>query len=45
MLVGGILELVNERLFELPIVLLGFAWVLLGSSVWSEKDKVIESVS
>jgi hypothetical protein len=45
MLVGGILELVNERLFELPIVLLGFAWVLLGYSVWSEKDKVIESVS
>src|SRR5215207_7869892 len=42
MLVGGILELVNERLFELPVVLLGFAWVLLGYSVWSEKDKVIQ---
>lgn len=42
MLVGGILELVNERLFELPIVLLGFAWVLLGYSVWSEKDQVIQ---
>jgi hypothetical protein len=42
MLVGGILELVNERLFELPIVLLGIAWVLLGYSVWSEKDKVIQ---
>jgi len=41
MLVGGVLELVNERLFELPIVLLGFAWVLLGYSVWSRKDKVI----
>ena len=42
MLMGGILELVNERLVELPIVLLGFAWVLLGYSVWSEKDKVIQ---
>jgi hypothetical protein len=45
MLLGGVLELVNERLFELPIVLLGFAWVLLGYSVWSEKDKVIQHPS
>ena len=42
MLVGGVLELVSERLFELPIVLLGLAWVLLGYSVWSRKDKVIQ---
>jgi hypothetical protein len=42
MLVGGVLGLVSERLFELPIVLLGFAWVLLGYSVWSGKDKAIQ---
>jgi hypothetical protein len=42
MLVGGILELVSERLFELPIVLLGLAWVLLGYSVWSGRDKAIQ---
>src|SRR5215204_1742143 len=42
MLVGGVLELVNERLLELPIVLLGFAWVLLGYSVWSGKDDAIQ---
>lgn len=39
MVVGGILELVNERLLELPIVLLGLAWVLLGYSVWSRRDR------
>lgn len=40
MMVGGVLELINERLFELPIVLFGFAWVLVGYSVWSGKEKV-----
>jgi hypothetical protein len=42
MLVGGVLELVSERLVELPIVLLGLAWVLLGYSVWSGRDKAIQ---
>ena len=42
MMVGGILELISERLFELPIVLLGFAWVLLGYSAWSGKDEAIQ---
>ena len=41
-MVGGVLELVNERLFELPIVLLGFAWVLLGYLVWSGKNEAIQ---
>ena len=43
LLVGGILGLVNERLFELPIVLLGFAWVLLGYSVLVVKGAKVEA--
>jgi hypothetical protein len=39
MLMGGILELVNERLFELPTVLLGLAWVLLGYLIWSGRTR------
>jgi hypothetical protein len=30
---GGILALINERLLEIPIVLVGLAWMLLGYSV------------
>ncbi len=30
MLIGGLLEAVNERLLEIPITLLGVAWVALG---------------
>jgi hypothetical protein len=41
-LMGGILELVNERLFELPTVLLGLAWVLLGYLIWSGKDEALQ---
>ena len=43
-LVGGILlELVNERLVELPIVLLGLAWMLLGYSVLVVKGATVEA--
>ena len=32
-LAGGGLALINERLLEVPLVLVGFAWMLLGYSV------------
>lgn len=33
--VGGLLESVSETLLELPVVLFGFAWVVLGYLMWS----------
>ena len=33
LLVGGLLSAVDERLLEIPIVLLGLAWVLLGYAI------------
>lgn len=32
-LVGGLLSLVEERLLEIPIAFLGFAWALLGYAI------------
>lgn len=41
-LVGGILALSNERLLEVPIVLVGLAWVLLGYSVLVVKGATVQ---
>ena len=34
LIVGGALEAVNERLLELPIVLIGLGWIALGAAMW-----------
>lgn len=38
-LAGGILRSLDERLFELPIVLFGSAWVVLGYLMWSTRSQ------
>lgn len=35
LIIGGALEAVSERLFELPIALGGLAWIALGVALWS----------
>lgn len=42
-LAGGGLALVNERLLEIPIVLVGLAWMLLGYSVLMVKGATVEA--
>jgi len=37
-LAGGGLALLNERLLEVPIVIIGLAWVILGYSMLSERN-------
>lgn len=42
-LAGGGLALINERLLEVPIVLIGLAWMLLGYSVLAVKSATAQS--
>lgn len=37
--VGGVLESVSERLFEIPIVLFGSAWLVMGYLMWSTPEQ------
>jgi hypothetical protein len=39
---GGLLATINERLLEIPIVLVGLAWMLLGYSVLVVKSATVE---
>jgi hypothetical protein len=41
-LAGGGLALINERLLEVPIVIIGLAWVLLGYSVLLERNATFQ---
>ena len=41
-LAGGLLATINERLLEIPIVLVGLAWMLLGYSVLVVKSATVE---
>ncbi len=40
LIVGGALETVSERLFELPIALLGLGWIAVGVALWSAAPRV-----
>ena len=40
---GGGLALMNERLLEIPIVLVGLAWMLLGYSVLVVKETTVQA--
>jgi hypothetical protein len=42
-LVGGGLALISERLLEIPVVLVGLAWMLLGYSVLAVKEATVQA--
>jgi hypothetical protein len=44
-LAGGGLALMNERLLEIPIVLVGLAWMLLGYSVLVVKGAMVQATA
>lgn len=35
-MIGGMLETLSERLLEIPIVVLGLAWIALGYALWRQ---------
>ncbi len=39
LIAGGALEAIDERLLELPIVLLGLGWIVLGAAIWSAAEQ------
>jgi hypothetical protein len=41
-LAGGALAMISERLLEIPIVLIGLAWMLLGYSVLTVKGAAVQ---
>lgn len=45
LMLGGLLESVDERLFELPIALLGLGWVALGVALWNGAEQRADSTS
>ena len=42
-LAGGGLALMSERLLEIPIVLVGLAWMLLGYSVLAVEGTTVQA--
>ncbi len=40
LIVGGALEAVSKRLFELPIALFGLGWIAVGAALWSAAPRV-----